>query len=235
MLAYSLWYDKYNSGWGITAFKGWIPEKFDVEGLPVGWYEDGRLIPPHCFGSEDDNYEHYAEKFNIADGSWGDVKFEDFVSNTGKYFGEEITTLDPIDFYDSKVTLTPSLSDCFANKVYWSYTEDFEKISLDIKDRFVWEVTENYVGQELHDRYEILLEIPLFLCEKFAPNIQGECKSSYLVKVYQDSGGSKGWMTSVRVYGLFKLAEKESVMVPLKSFKSENIARDFFEDLGLNN
>jgi len=225
----NVWYRFRDSKWNIHAFNGWIPERHNVDGLPIGWNVNGKIIPPQCFVRQwmsGDNYEEIADRFEVP-------RTSDFFSNPGKYFGREINKFEPISAWRSFITLTPFLDDCFGGKVSSGYFEDVQgvkEVSLEIEDR---EVSSRV--KETDFWYEVLSEIPLSLCDELAPNIQGRCHSSYLIHSGEYSGGSMGDESEVTIYGLFELDAGRSVIVPLKIFDIENNARDFVDDLNLKN
>ena len=83
----------------------------------------------------------------------------------------------------------------------------------------------NYFG------YRLIASIPLNHCHELAPNISGECRSSYLVAIGDYGGGSMGWDYSYNIYGLFELKDKRKVVVPLKNFNNMNIAKNYVESI----
>ena len=79
--------------------------------------------------------------------------------------------------------------------------------------------------------YYLIASIPLNHCRELAPNLSGECRSSYLVATGWDGGGSLGWVHQNNIYGLFELKDKRKVVVPLKIFNNMNIAKNYVESI----
>ena len=62
---------------------------------------------------------------------------------------------------------------------------------------------------------KLLKKYLLNIVKLLAPNIEGRCLKSYLLKIYDWGGGSRGhWITN-QVYGLFRLSNNKEYIVPL--------------------
>ena len=73
-----------------------------------------------------------------------------------------------------------------------------------------------------------ILKIPLSLCKELTPNIEQNCKSSFLASVFYNGGGSATW-DYYYIYGLFNI-DGISKIIPLKSFPSARLARNFVDE-----
>ena len=83
----------------------------------------------------------------------------------------------------------------------------------------------NYFG------YRLIASIPLNHCHELAPNISGECRSSYLVWRGDYTGGALGEWITYNIYGLFELKDKRKVVVSLKNFDNKNNAKSYVESI----
>ena len=204
-----VWY-KGNDTFRIVSVSEWIPEEFAP--TPVGWKVDGRLLLPQCFVYEwlsSDNFKAYAAHFSIS-------KFDDFRSNTGKYFGNPIYPFTSIYRWDKEISLWQNVNDC---------TDDYGQI--EINDFTIRRVSEEY--KHSYDEYTILAEVSTFLCQDLAPYLPGRCLESYLVKLCSNFGGSMGCNMGYNIYGLFRMKSGQRLIFPLKNFDAENIARNFLD------
>ena len=75
-----------------------------------------------------------------------------------------------------------------------------------------------------------MIGIPTSECKKLAPNLNGQCRESFLVAVGDYSGGSRGWEYGYNIYGLFSLNDSRNVIVPLKNFEKKNDAINYIEE-----
>ena len=63
---------------------------------------------------------------------------------------------------------------------------------------------------------------------EITPNIEQNCKSSFLANVFYNGGGSASW-DYYYIYGLFNIDGMNKI-IPLKRFKSARLARNFVEE-----
>ena len=77
--------------------------------------------------------------------------------------------------------------------------------------------------------YRLLKSVDKNMCLKLTPNLNLTCESSYLVWVGENHGGSMGWYSAIGIFGLFKEATGEYMVVPLKFFPSKNKGLNFIE------
>ena len=138
----------------------------------------------------------YSRNFYISD-------YENFRLNPGEYFGKEIKDYKEKSF----------------NRIWRSYvfinSTNKKCIKAEINNSETYEKT-----------FRLLGAIKSQTCQLHAPNIQSECKSSYLVKScsYSKTGSMTGLNPcTIGLFGLFNLNNVGLSIVPLKYF-------EFFED-----
>ena len=79
--------------------------------------------------------------------------------------------------------------------------------------------------------YAVKARVSTDSCQKLAPDINGNCLSSYLVRVAVHSGGTVGYWNSFMIYGIFELENKQKVVAPLKQFEYLNDGYDFIDTI----
>ena len=177
------------------------------------WKLNNTVISSICLKtiwSSGDNYEVYEEKFKIKD-------TDDFRNNPGKYFISKV----PVDALDSpwdegkKLSIIGDVPDC--NSV---------KQNIKLGDRGVTAEVKSDTENSIYS-YNLLKKIPLSLCKELTPNIEQNCKSSFLASVFYNGGGSASW-DYYYIYGLFNI-DGVNKIIPLKRFKSARLARNFVE------
>ncbi len=177
----------------------------------IEWIHKKNIINPSCFTSEwqsSDNYEEYEEKYLIKN-------IKDFRKNPGNYFGGKVP-LEAIDasWGNEKVYLARDLEVC-----------NFHLSNKDLE----LEINENFVKSKMKDRdyynsYRILRKLSKKNCKKFAPNINGNCLSAYLIET--------GNYRKYNFYGIFQLNNNnKEYMVPLKNFYGQISALNFIDEL----
>jgi hypothetical protein len=83
--------------------------------------------------------------------------------------------------------------------------------------------------------YEVLKEIPRTYCKSLAPNFSQECDHIRLIKVSGPCGGSMGCSINTALYAIVdEQKTKNSYMVPLVNFDSENDALNYVDKLIAN-
>ena len=118
-------------------------------------------------------------------------QWEDWWSNIGIHFGKEIPLEDSFEAWGKTLSLTRYLENCGSDEPK-------------IKDKI-----------ELLS-YAISREIPLEYCKTLAPNVDAECLSLKLITLTQDFSGSMHPVYHMNVYGIFELANKDKIILPLK-------------------
>ena len=177
------------------------------------WVFNNIKIPAPCLVSDwhsGDNFEEFAESIDIkADYT---KPYYHFRNNPGLYLGSKIqvgSTLDP--GWGEKIILAPFLKDCLDGLI--SYGKVLSETTPDKTQCLVYDF--------LDCSYELKKKVPTEVCDSLAPNINGKCLSSNLVKTSTYSGGSKGYIQRIMIYGIFELAGAgETAIVPLKGFPS---------------
>ena len=146
----------------------------------------------------------YSRNFYISD-------YENFRLNPGEYFGKEIK-----DYKEKKVLIG------YGDHMY-SLIQPIKKcIKAEINNSETYEKT-----------FRVLGAVKSQTCQLHAPNIQSECKSSYLVKScsYSKTGSMTGLNPcTIGLFGLFNLNNVGLSIVPLKYFeffKDENDAFNY--------
>ncbi len=168
--------------------------------LHSGWTVNGKIVPPQCFVYEwlsGDNYEAFSTKFDISN-------FADFVENTGRYLGNEISNLEPIGDY----AIVTDVDDCIARK-HHIYADE-KRINGDpVEDK----------GGYYYSDYSLISPVSTTICRNLAPNISGSCEKAFLVRLSSYGGGSLGPIQHYTVYGQFKLSSNKRIIAPLKYFE----------------
>jgi hypothetical protein len=215
----SIWYNppKDKSEGVIFGFNGDKElETFEDE---VGWKNNEKLIHPSCFyrpWGSGDNYEEYAERFNLEGQK---LRFE-----PGQFFGSKIKNFEPITAsWGDKISLVNSLDKCSPEK--------FKTIKSDKSIRIA---IEGEFGSNVYKEYRVLKKFPAEKCSNLAPHIGKLCKQSYLLVSGDYSGGSMGVASAVGIYGLFDLPKLGLSIVPLRFFDSLNAALNYIDESSLN-
>ena len=145
------------------------------------------------------------------DNYYSTKEYEDFSLNIGKYWGKSITSFEPIKAsWGEEIELAVSMEKCLSkNNNQIKYRDEW--VSSSENDSIT-------LGRNEY-AYKILKEISLNYCQSLAPNINGNCIQSNLLKIYDWGGGSSGW-TTFQIYGLFKLLDNTEYIFPLKRFVS---------------
>ena len=102
------------------------------------------------------------------------------------------------------------------------------KQNLSIGDNYVKTKT-FYEGEEerRHTTYSLLKDVSPILCKELSPYIKSNCHKSYLVNIWQNSGGTYT-SDDYYIYGLFEIQERIRI-VPLKQFNSKASGINFIE------
>lgn len=199
------------------------------------WESNAGALHPNCFSYEwysSDNYELVAEHFNIfADGPDRETvgryaDFEELEKNPGKFFGSSITDFDLIKtgWDDPKfIHIGYKTEHCTVNQPPTTLDPDYG-VKAEVCDP----------RSCLSNAYKLLNIVSSEQCEALAPHFDGQCKSSYLVKLSEVS--KEGEAPYVRVfedvrwivYGLFQSGAHGEVVFPLKNFQSLDQANEFF-------
>lgn len=213
-----VWYNKVGNQWQLVSFNGATEQKHDVIRLPVEWKISGKTLPPQCFVGlwmSGDNYEEYESQFVIA-------TIEDFESNPGKYFGKEVSTLEPIipswSSDGETLSLVTDVAQCFSRN--HKITVDGRKVQSEDCDEHGY--------CESHE-YEILTSLSTQQCKLLAPHMPGNCLSAYLINV--SVMRSNSYDIQHVIYGDFALENGKRIVAPLKNFNLENDARNFMDTL----
>jgi len=215
----SIWYNppKDKSEGVIFGFNG--VKELEIFEDEAGWKNNKKLIHPSCFyrpWASGDNYEEYAERFNI------EVKKLRYAP--GQFFGSKIKNLEPITAsWGDKIPLINSLEKCSP--------ENFKTIKSDKSIRIA---IEDEFGSNMYKEYSVLKRFPAEKCSKLAPHIGKLCKQSYLLESGDYIGGSMGVASEVGIYGLFDLPKLGLSIVPLRFFDSTNAALNYLDESSLN-
>lgn len=169
------------------------------------WEVEGKILDPHCFQTEwlsSDNIQEFYERFmGIEENYYGTKEYEDFRLNIGKYWGKEINDYRPITAsWGDEIELAVSMKSCL------------NKSSNEVGERDQW-VTSSEQRREYS--YRVSKKVSLEQCKLLAPNLEGECVQSYLLEIYNWTGGSMGFKTR-QIFGLFEMPNKKRYIFPLK-------------------
>ena len=175
--------------------------------IPVikdGWLFDGKLIQGHCIegiDSSNESLEDYAEAQGIPK-----ENFEDFIINPGKYLGNEIKSLDPIEPNGWPKGETYSfaypVSNCLdASNYFDSGTAGMKAHSYEFYDSY----------------YVVRAKVDLNTCQSLIDHkFNAKCDESYLISIMHRMGSGSDW--SHGIYGLLTHAGKQYI-VPLKHWQ----------------
>ncbi|WP_067522769.1 hypothetical protein [Endozoicomonas ascidiicola] len=147
------------------------------------------------------------------------------MASPGDYIGSEIRNFQPIttEWCNNgdcrKITLVNSLKTCASG--------EFEK---ELSDHGVSVKITDKNGVSVSTAYYLLKAVNTKTCNRLAPHIKSKCKSSYLLRVGDYSGGSMGWYFSTGIYGVFDLPGVGLSMVPLRFFPNDNEGLNFLEE-----
>lgn len=222
-----IWFNTDKNTWGIFSINGALQEKYEPSVSANAWRVKGRIIPPQCFVKiwmSGDNFEAFEEKFDIQN-------TDDFRKYTGRYFGREISSIEPVDAPwgdGEKVNLASLVEDCTSSQP--PETVD-PKYNLSVGSDGVSTKKCNNNDGCIEEAYQLLSPVSLSVCQSFAPQISGQCQAAYLVQIGDYSGGSIGWDFQYNIYGLFKLEDGRDAVVPLVNFYNENNARNFIDNI----
>jgi hypothetical protein len=180
-----------------------------------GWYYQDKLIHPETFTKmsiSGDFFEEIVDQKNITNA-------EDFYSNPGKYVGKDIGLDEFIktSWADKKIPFSVP-TDYIVNK----NPNNGENNS---KNQPCAKLYEDSRGETC---YSLLAEIPLELCNNLAPNINLECKQSYLIYLGDWGGGSLGFQYESAIYGIFEKNNKAYV-TPLKYIGNLNNGLNYLD------
>ena len=187
----------------------------------MSWKYNNKILHPYCFQTEwisSDNLQEYYEHYTgIKENYYNTKEFDDFRVNLGSYWGKEITSFDPIRAsWDEDVELAVSIDSCLGKKSKNFSIRNDRVSSSEERDEY---------------GYKIIKEISPKYCQTLAPNIEGRCLKSYLLKIYDWGGGSRGhWITN-QVYGLFRLSNNKEYIVPLGKKEPEKFIKEYKEAL----
>jgi len=172
------------------------------------WSFNGQIMSRECFSTEwssSDNYEEYAEQFGIAD-------LSNMSAEIGKYFGREISTLEPIRAsWDKEISLARELDACTF------------KLPPIYDNGYVW--PEEYLNEKREiGGYRVIGMLPIEQCNELAPSIGSPCLSAAVVDLYYPAARAP-FSNNYYAYGLFLNEDGERYIVPLRNFGSLNSAR----------
>ncbi len=175
-----------------------------------GWSFNGQIMSRECFSTEwssSDNYEEYAEQFGIAD-------LSNMSTEIGKYFGREISTLEPIRAnWDEEISLARELDACTF------------KLPPIYDNGYVW--PEEYRNEKREiGGYRVIGMLPIEQCNELAPSIGSHCLSAAVVDLYYPAARAP-FSNNYYAYGLFLSVDGERHIVPLRNFGSLNSARSY--------
>ncbi|ETX10239.1 hypothetical protein MUS1_04080 [Marinomonas ushuaiensis DSM 15871] len=185
--------------------------------LPVQWKVNNQVIPPQCFTriwQSSDNYEAFEDQFNIK-------TTKDFESNPGKYFGKEISSLEPIDpgwgELHKELSLAVNLKDCFARNLKTTL------YSNQVKSKEFYSADQNV---ELNYKYTIIDKLSQKQCKALSPNMPGTCVNAYVLiledyTVDYNVSRTFGPFTDYVVYAEYVLKNKEHYIIPLKNLSKQ--------------
>ena len=183
------------------------------------WTSDLGDLHSSCFSTlwmSYDNYELFAEQFNIYD-------LQRFKSFPGEFFGSEIDSLEPINqgwAKDKPQSLGFRTSDCIDSAANLVLQSDNSVIIEDCS-------TNTDCSQKSYKLHRVINQR---ICTKLTRNFHGTCKSSYLVSIREGEGA---YYTHWAIYGLFKSEPDGEVILPLANFKNENAALEFIRGVEL--
>lgn len=199
---------------GLTGYGGGA----ESEEFQKGWVAGNKTLSPICLPiiwSSGDNFELIAENFHIKNPN-------DFKDNPGKYYGREIT-----DFSGIKTD--------WPSHKYVNFSQDFNQC-LKLNEGTI--VSSEVIEYVLPDpkfntpytvRYIILSDVSTSLCANLAPSLSGECNQSYLVKIGDWEGGSRGFYWNYNIYGLFTMKDKKRYIFLLKRFINIEEAKKYLK------
>ena len=111
---------------------------------PHGWWVDEKLVDGHCFAALDGRNEgkkDYANAIGIPEDS-----VDDYLLNPGKYIGEQVTKLSPIQLEVYQLGAGELLDDCLGSQSKWINPSDSvaagvvqHKKTLIVEGRDPWE------------------------------------------------------------------------------------------------
>ena len=211
-----IWYrhmggDRYT----VVSVSDWVPEQFPP--VPTIWRAGTRLLSPGCFVYKwlsSDNFEAFEDAYDIQGTS------EDFSRRPGAWLGNPIDVERGAWLGDERVELWRAVRRCARPPSHITGFEEDGKV--------LWFTPED-VQQD--DSYRLLARIPIAKCQSFAPNLRRTCTSSYLVRLSVHCQGSMGCSLSHNIYGVFEDDEGDETVFLLRTFQSENEARNFVADL----
>ena len=197
---------------------------------PYAWSKDGHVLHPQCFKNywdDGDNYQEFYEQFTgIKKDYFTTKEFDDFTLNIGKYWGKEITTYEPIKFWNEDLELAVSMQSCLNKKTSKFEVNEDEVTSSDGEP---YKGIDGGLYYENEYLYKVLKKITLETCDALAPNVDGKCMESNLLKIGDWGGGSKGHSYEWSIFGLFQLSNGDKYILPLKRFESEKEAMAYEE------
>ncbi len=194
------------------------------------WESDAGNLHPNCFAYEDwyspsvGIYGAVAEQYEI-DGfdeyrneTDEITEFEIFLESPGQFFGSKITDFNMFETRQDDSHIGFKTSECIANQPE-TKVDEYNGIVEEICDSNGW--CDSY-------SYKLLEVVPRELCNSLAENFNGKCKSSYLVRINNEPGGTlenRRW----GIYGLFDSTEHGEVIFPLKLFDTGHQANEFLQ------
>ena len=208
--------------WQIISMNGVAEEKYTPAITDPAWRAEGKVIPPECFVEEwisSDNFEAYEDTYGIEDSG-------DFRKYPGKYFGREISRIEPITAWGGNIYLATVLGDCPIT--FGGFFDNVKPLIINAGYVSIEGCNENYC---LKDSYRLLAQLSQVECQNLAPHLPGQCESAYLVETVEQSRGSIGAYIDFNFYGLFHLEDGRKAIVPLANFQKENDARNFLDEL----
>lgn len=182
--------------------------------LANGWIHNGNIISPDCFPVGDysgDNWEEFAKKFSIDISD--DDKYMNFFDNPGEYFGNKIDNFDGIpspwakedwcEGCDETLYIVRNIDTCSS-----------ENKNITKKNgRIIFAEESNVESVTSIINYILIEKVSNEVCQKLAPNFEGNCIESYLSVITHFTQSHSYPQTYI--YGKFKYEDK-NLLIPLK-------------------
>jgi len=192
---------------GIFSINGALEEVPEEKRIGE-WLHDGRSLNGSCFTTiwySGDNYEHFHETFAK------NIDFATFSKFIGRYLGK-LVPIEPIP------------------NPWW---EEQESLALAEQESLALAVKIPDCPRDDDEKtYQVLKEISKSHCASLAPNFPQGCEDIRLLTVIGPCGGSMGCAANTAIYTIINNREtKDTYMVPLVNFDSENDALNFLDML----
>jgi hypothetical protein len=218
-----VWYNFYRDSFSIT---GIGPTKdTSSEETPAAWKIDNKYLTPNCFVYvwwSGDNYETFFYTYIEKDDAlvrqrkeditypWRYPSMKDFVTNIGTYLNKEVPLNHTIKTGwggSGEISLTKQLEGC---------------LSKEPKNKIEGEESDDGFGGEF--RYEVIEALPVSLSSTLAPYLDKNFEEIKLVQYFYRLG-SMGTRSEFIIYGILNLEDGKKVILPLRNFDNEDLAR----------